>query len=135
MPRNKEDVDPEEMNTHAIGAYVMVALAQLGGRVKSGNAGKAFVATHVANMLKDRLKPCDWKPIYKGPEGIRLAPVGYPGDDTFPVWENNASLSWKFAVIQGFVQTGNGYNQLTPRGYQYVFSLAEKCLAGDEEAI
>src|SRR5713226_4675536 len=112
MPRKKEDVDPEEMNTHAIGAYVMVALAQLGGRVKSGNAGNAFVATHVRNMLKE----CDWKPMYKGPEGIRLAPVGYPGNDIFPVWQNAASLSWKFAKIGGFVQTGNGYCQLTPRG-------------------
>jgi hypothetical protein len=131
----RKGTDPEEIGTHAIGAYVMLALAQLGGRVKSGNAGKALVAKQVRNMLKDRLKPCDLRKLYNGPDGIDWAPVGYPDDDTFPVWENNVSFSWKFAVIRGFVQTGNGYNQLTPRGYQYVFSLAEKCLAGDEEAI
>ncbi len=122
MARKRLDIDPDEIKLHQFVPYTVVALAYLGG-----SARKEPVIRRVGEMLKDQLKPCDWRLMCKGPHGQDYAPVGYTGR-TWPVWEGKVSYSFKFAALEGLLRANNGTYTLTPEGMKYVAIHAESWL-------
>lgn len=120
--RKKSDIDPDEIKQHDYTPYVMLALAQLGGKAR-----RETVVERVGEMLKDKLKPCDLRPMYKGPHGIDVAPVGYAGS-TWPVWENKADYAFKFAGLEGLMVHQGGFHIITPEGEKYVAQYDESLL-------
>jgi hypothetical protein len=120
--RKKSDIDHDEIKQHDYTPYVMLALAQLGG-----NARRDPVVEHVGEILKDRLKPCDWRPMYKGPHGIDVAPVGYTGR-TLPVWKNKANNAFKYAGLEGLMVHQDGLNIITSKGEKYIAQYEESLL-------
>ncbi len=122
MARKRSEIDPEEMKLHQFVPYTMVALLYVGG-----NARKASIVERVGEMLKDQLKPADWKLMYNGPNGQDYAPNGYTGK-TWPVWVGKVNYSFKFARLEGLIVPDNGMHTFTPEGMKYVALLAENWL-------
>lgn len=114
--------DPEEMKTRQFVPCTMVALLYMGG-----HARKEPVIKQVGEMLKDRLKPADWKLMYHGPSGQDYAPDGYVGK-SWPVWEGKASLSHEYALRQGWLTASKGVQTLTSEGIKQAVMYEESLL-------